>query len=122
MTQFARLGNLQSLLTANPIARYDMAPGWRTIGDNMRAIHRPYAPATPALGAERRRRAVQLAVLLATAVAVTPVGEALAEPAPTAPAFTPADPLWTGFQDPPRDAKPYIWWHWLNGNVTEEGL
>jgi hypothetical protein len=35
---------------------------------------------------------------------------------------TPADPLERGFKDPPDSAKPRAWWHWLNGNVTQEGI
>jgi hypothetical protein len=27
-----------------------------------------------------------------------------------------------GFQAPPDSAKPRTWWHWTNGNVTEEGI
>jgi len=34
----------------------------------------------------------------------------------------PADPLERGFKDPPDSAKPRAWWHWLNGNVTKEGI
>ncbi|MBQ7517687.1 MAG: hypothetical protein IJU13_04590 [Bacteroidales bacterium] len=26
------------------------------------------------------------------------------------------------FQNPPQQAKPMVWWHWLNGNITEDGL
>ncbi|GGX78219.1 glycosyl hydrolase [Pseudoduganella dura] len=26
------------------------------------------------------------------------------------------------FQDPPNTARPRVWWHWLNGNVTKEGI
>lgn len=26
------------------------------------------------------------------------------------------------FRNPPSSARPRTWWHWLNGNVTEEGL
>ncbi|WP_321373096.1 glycosyl hydrolase [uncultured Draconibacterium sp.] len=26
------------------------------------------------------------------------------------------------FQTPPDDAKPRVWWHWMNGNVTKEGI
>lgn len=33
-----------------------------------------------------------------------------------------ADPLAAGFRDPPQEARPRTWWHWLNGNVTEEGI
>jgi hypothetical protein len=34
----------------------------------------------------------------------------------------PADALETGFKSPPDSAKPRVWWHWLNGNVTKEGI
>ena len=27
-----------------------------------------------------------------------------------------------GFQEPPDSAKPRVWWHWMNGNVTKEGI
>ena len=27
-----------------------------------------------------------------------------------------------GFKAPPACAKPHTWWHWMNGNVTREGL
>lgn len=26
------------------------------------------------------------------------------------------------FQNPPHDAKPITWWHWINGNITREGI
>jgi hypothetical protein len=26
------------------------------------------------------------------------------------------------FQTPPASAKPYLWWHWMNGNVSREGV
>ena len=32
------------------------------------------------------------------------------------------DPLADGFRDPPMSARPRVWWHWMNGNVTEEGI
>src|SRR5581483_5592013 len=28
----------------------------------------------------------------------------------------------TGFQDPPASARPRVWWHWMNGNITKEGI
>jgi hypothetical protein len=34
----------------------------------------------------------------------------------------PADPLLCGFQNPPDSAKPRVWWHWMNGNITKEGI
>ncbi|WP_163323762.1 glycosyl hydrolase [Draconibacterium mangrovi] len=27
-----------------------------------------------------------------------------------------------GFINPPDEAKPRVWWHWMNGNVTKEGI
>lgn len=33
-----------------------------------------------------------------------------------------ADPLERGFQDPPDSARPRVWWHWMNGNITKEGI
>lgn len=27
-----------------------------------------------------------------------------------------------GFEDPPAAAKPRVWWHWMNGNITQEGI
>lgn len=32
------------------------------------------------------------------------------------------DSLETGFKTPPGAAKPRVWWHWVNGNVTKEGI
>ncbi len=32
------------------------------------------------------------------------------------------DPLAAGFASPPASAKPHTWWHWMNGNVTREGI
>lgn len=31
------------------------------------------------------------------------------------------DPLEAGFRMPPAEAKPFVWWHWMNGNVTADG-
>ena len=33
-----------------------------------------------------------------------------------------SDELWSGFENPPDSAKPRTWWHWTNGNVTEDGI
>ncbi len=32
-----------------------------------------------------------------------------------------SDALLSGFQEPPDSARPRVWWHWMNGNVTWEG-
>lgn len=36
-------------------------------------------------------------------------------------ATQPMDKLYNGFIKPPEAAKPRVWWHWMNGNVTWEG-
>ena len=38
-----------------------------------------------------------------------------------------ATPLWAddladGFRNPPQSARPRVWWHWMNGNVTKAGI
>lgn len=33
-----------------------------------------------------------------------------------------ANELEQQFQSPPQSAKPLVWWHWMNGNVTAEGI
>lgn len=45
---------------------------------------------------------------------------ALTGSAMTSPAM--AQSLSEGFQNPPPSARPRVWWHWLNGNVTREGI
>lgn len=32
------------------------------------------------------------------------------------------DPLAAGFENPPASAKPRVWWHWIDGNVSAEGI
>jgi len=32
------------------------------------------------------------------------------------------DPMLGGFQTPPAEARPRTWWHWMNGNVTADGI
>lgn len=33
-----------------------------------------------------------------------------------------ADPLLEGFRNPPAEARPRVWWHWMNGNISEDGI
>jgi hypothetical protein len=40
-------------------------------------------------------------------------GSALGQTAPS---------LEQGFQNPPSSAHPRVWWHWMNGNITKEGI
>jgi len=35
---------------------------------------------------------------------------------------TAGDPLLRGFQNPPASARPRVWWHWMSGNITKEGI
>ncbi|MBV6458756.1 MAG: hypothetical protein HONBIEJF_01894 [Fimbriimonadaceae bacterium] len=37
------------------------------------------------------------------------------------PALNVAD-LYDGFKKPPQSAQPHTWWHWMDGNVTREGI
>jgi hypothetical protein len=39
-----------------------------------------------------------------------------------APAQNATDPLEQGFLNPPSGARPRVWWHWMSGNITEEGI
>ena len=32
------------------------------------------------------------------------------------------DALWRGFCEPPDEARPRAWWHWMDGNVDPEGI
>jgi len=32
------------------------------------------------------------------------------------------DPLIEDFSNPPKDARPCVWWHWMDGNVSREGI
>jgi hypothetical protein len=34
----------------------------------------------------------------------------------------PNDALERAFKNPPDSAKPRVWWHWMNGNITKEGI
>ncbi|GAB3883268.1 glycosyl hydrolase [Spirosoma agri] len=37
-------------------------------------------------------------------------------------AFAQQPALRQGFQTPPDAAKPRVWWHWMNGNITKDGI
>jgi hypothetical protein len=34
----------------------------------------------------------------------------------------PADTLQRDFGNPPASARPRVWWHWMNGNITQDGI
>ena len=51
------------------------------------------------------------------------VSIALALPERSQPASQPSsDPLIAAFEDPPLSARPRVWWHWMNGNITQAGI
>jgi hypothetical protein len=33
-----------------------------------------------------------------------------------------SDSLRASFANPPGEARPRVWWHWMNGNVTQDGI
>ncbi|MBN9661654.1 MAG: glycoside hydrolase [Acidobacteria bacterium] len=55
------------------------------------------------------------AVLALAAAALLSPGDAML-------AQNQADPLQQGFKTPPESARPRVWWHWMNGNITKEGI
>ena len=40
----------------------------------------------------------------------------------TVAAQEPDDSLKSGFENPPSAARPRVWWHWMNGNITQDGI
>ena len=63
------------------------------------------------------RPALRAALAAALLVAALAAGPRLA--AQGAPAAATLELL---FASPPASARPRVWWHWMNGNVTEEGI
>src|SRR5579875_2076176 len=57
------------------------------------------------------RFAAILAAALLTATGLQPVGAQEA-----------TDQLRAGFADPPMSARPRVWWHWMNGNISIDGI
>lgn len=67
----------------------------------------------------KHRPTARLAQVCAGAALLAASGLTLA-----APSFAqqPTDPLSQSFLSPPSTAKPQVWWHWVNGNVTKPGI
>ncbi|MDG2003728.1 MAG: glycosyl hydrolase [Novosphingobium sp.] len=61
-----------------------------------------------------RRSFVLLALTSATLVAQPSIAK---EAAPAS-----GDALLEQFRNPPPSARPRVWWHWVNGNITEDGI
>jgi hypothetical protein len=64
-----------------------------------------------------RRTFIKNSGLLGLATVVTPAGIFQSRLIPNV-----QDQLELNFQNPPASAKPHTWWHWMNGNVTKEGI
>ncbi|PLK26435.1 glycosyl hydrolase [Novosphingobium sp. TH158] len=63
---------------------------------------------------------LRLGLIAASALTAVPaLAQQAAEPATTAGA---APSLEEAFQNPPSEARPRVWWHWMNGNVTKDGI
>ncbi len=76
-----------------------------------------------------RTTSLRLALIAATALTAMPAfaqeqhhptpQPVIAEPAPAEAA---APSLEAEFQNPPNAARPRVWWHWMNGNITRDGI
>jgi hypothetical protein len=53
-------------------------------------------------------------LITASVAMIFALGVALAQNQP--------DPLKDGFENPPNGARPRVWWHWMNGNISREGI
>ena len=53
-------------------------------------------------------------LIFACIAVILGMGSILAQNAP--------DPLKSGFKNPPDSARPRVWWHWMNGNITKVGI
>ncbi|KPF91882.1 glycoside hydrolase [Novosphingobium sp. AAP83] len=55
-------------------------------------------------------------------------GAAILAIAAASPSLAGADPLdkidslAEAFRDPPQSARPRVWWHWMNGNISKDGI
>jgi len=59
-------------------------------------------------------RALRLALIAACAPIALPVHAQTAQ--------AQAGDLEIQFRDPPAEARPRVWWHWMNGNITKDGI
>ena len=55
-------------------------------------------------------------------IRIVAVAALLMVPNARVPAQAPESELEKGFMNPPDAAKPRAWWHWMNGNISKEGI
>lgn len=69
------------------------------------------------------RLSLRIVLCLATALSTLPVhAESRDDAAEVAPSTRPEPSLEQAFKDPPSSARPRVWWHWMNGNITKDGI
>ena len=71
------------------------------------------------MGHRARGSAAQLPLWLAAAALAGAGSGAWASEAPSP---HPKASLEDGFRSPPNGARPRVWWHWMNGNITKDGI
>lgn len=67
----------------------------------------------------KRRDFLKASGVVGAATVITPWGILQSN---TVNILSQADTLEASFMSPPASAKPHTWWHWMNGNVTKEGI
>ena len=70
----------------------------------------------------RTRQTVHLLFLLGALGILRSSAYGQSNPAQKTNSGNPQDTLAAGFANPPASARPRVWWHWMNGNITKEGI
>jgi hypothetical protein len=67
-------------------------------------------------------RGVRVGAVAATCILqLAPAGK-LVRAQNTPAAAKSGDALKAGFENPPQAARPLVWWHWMNGNISKQGI
>ena len=81
---------------------------------------------TPAMNSRRRTAIVAglrpLASALLIAATLTGAARAQGVRRDVSSRGDDATSLEEAFRNPPSDARPRVWWHWMNGNITKDGI
>lgn len=56
-----------------------------------------------------------------TSMVAEPV-EAISADSDTSTSSVTGKDLYDSFKNPPKSARPRVWWHWMNGNITKDGI
>jgi hypothetical protein len=69
-------------------------------------------------------RSVNLRTIAITSgiIALSFLGQTAWTQTTPAPSRAAADTLKRGFVNPPQSARPQVWWHWMNGNISKPGI